>query len=123
MTPKQQFKVFDQEIQRLYKKVPLPGWRLEVYAQHYGAWEGACSAVCQVNLCQRSIAFGFNLDKAKEGKEYWTMIARHEYIHAILAPLAKVSQERYITAQQQDSAEHEVLEIVSGLLEKALTVK
>jgi hypothetical protein len=76
-----------------------------------------------VNLCQRSIAFGFNLDKATEDKKYWTMIARHEYIHAILAPLAKLSQERYITAHQQDSAEHEVLEIISGLLEKALTVK
>jgi len=91
------------------------GWRLEIYPEHYS--DSSVYARCHRHVTQRGIRICINdhWDKPITEKDLLAY-ARHEVIHALLDPVASLAQCRFVTEDEINAAEHEVLNRLFRLL-------
>ena len=113
-TTKKHFAIFKAECERLRKLWGLTGWRFEYY--HEPDSRGTC-ARCTVNGCQRGVC----LQLAAYWEELVTVqrlryFARHEMIHALLGPIDFLGANRFVSHDEHNAANHEVLERLMALL-------
>jgi hypothetical protein len=111
-TTKRDFREFCDECRRLQKLWGLSGWRLQL------GWEELDdhrAATCSIDLEQRAlyVVLGKQKDEQDLGCREW---ARHEMIHALLAPIGALSYQRFVQRSELYSAEHEVIEQLDRLL-------
>jgi hypothetical protein len=113
-TTKKHFAIFKAECERLRALWGLTGWRFEYH--HEPDARGTC-ARCTVDGCQR----GVRIQLASRWTERVTKrqiryLARHEMVHALLGPIDFLGANRFVTADEYEKGNHEVLERLMRLL-------
>ena len=116
-TTKSHFRIFEAECRRLHKLWRLDGWHLEVYHEDIDEESNAdeCASINQRSFKVR-LGKKFPYDRFPPTVENLKKLARHEMIHGLLEPLSSLSYSRFTTADQLNSAEHEILQRLMGLL-------
>ncbi len=114
MTTRKQYAIYVAEVQRLRKLWGgLSNWN--IWTQ-WGETEFSDSlGEIKYSAVQRRVTLKLSKD-AKTTDDEVRYTARHEMIHALLAPLLIESQARYTTLEQIQTVEHEILHTLHKLL-------
>lgn len=107
--------LFKSEVKRLWELWGMTGWVLDVSDD-----DCEYDASCSTNLLQRRILIQVNRKPKKLplNDDAIKELARHEMIHALLEPIGSLNFSRFVTKDECDAADHEVLHRLSGLLPK-----
>lgn len=115
-TTAKHFRIFSAECRRLAELWELSGWRIMC---RHTSLAPRVFAQCTANVLQRDIV----IDLAVEWPESREVTdgavrseARHEMIHALLNPLGGLMGCRFVSEDEANSAEHEVLRRLDRLL-------
>lgn len=114
MTTRKQYRLFVAEVRRLRAAWGgLSNWN--VWTQWGNTEYGDSLGEIQYHAVQRRVTIKLSKEaKAEDSEVLYT--ARHEMIHALLAPLLIEAQARYTTLEQIQASEHEVLHTLHKLL-------
>ncbi len=113
---KRHYDVFRNECLRLWKLWKFDGWQLNIGRGKLS--EGAAAHEI-ANISQRRITITFTNSwpyDALPSRGDLIGYARHEMVHALLEPLATLGECRYVTNDEVDAGNHEVLRRLMRIL-------
>ena len=110
--------IFERECRRLQKTWGLNTWTL--FVRWGDGKDSTIGALQGSNITNRKLFVYLNPDVEMSGAPITDKVirdfARHEMLHCVLEPLSTIAASRYISDEERDAAEHEVLESLNRLL-------
>jgi hypothetical protein len=120
VTTPEHFELFKTECLRLWKLWKISGWRLEFRHEGIeGQPQGMAGAESDPTQHRTRIFLSTVWpDHTPVTDDEILITARHEAIHGLLGPLSTLAQSRFLTDSELCAAEHEVLNVLDGVLPK-----
>ena len=120
VTTPEHFELFKKECSRLWDLWKISGWRLEFRHEDIEDQpRGMAGADSDPTQRRTRIFLSKNWpDHTPVTDEEILISARHETIHGLLGPLSTLATSRYVTDTEMCAAEHELLNVLDGVLPK-----
>jgi hypothetical protein len=118
VTTQEHFEIFKKECLRLWDLWKISGWKLEFrHEDMEGQSQGMAGASSDpTQRCTRIFLSTVWPDHTPVTDHEILLTARHEAIHGLLGPLSTLATSRFVTDNEMCAAEHEVLNVLDGVL-------
>ena len=117
-TTKEQFELFRKECKKWADKFKLSGFRLDFYLKNLETENAQAQVIRDYLGCIIRVNFCTEIRKASY--ETWNKLikdtAKHEMVHALITNLAELAKSRYVTEDELEKAEEELVVKLCGII-------
>ena len=110
-TTQKHFELFKKWCRYYIKKFSLSGWRFDFYLTNISTTEHQTEVIVDYSGCVVTVNFHIEIVRTS-GETYEEVInyfAKHEMMHILIGNLAELAESRYITSDEIDKAQEELV--------------